>query len=420
MKKSVSLFVLSCLHLCVQAQAPQGINYQSILRNGSNQILSSTNVGVSMNLHQLTSSGIVVYSEHFSTTTTSLGMINLVIGQGIPDLGTFSTIDWGQGPYFAEISIDQTGGTNYSSLGTQQLMSVPYALFAETSNNPGPQGAPGLNGQDGVSVINSFVQNDSLYVTLSNGQTLNTGYVRGPQGIQGLMGNTGSTGSQGIQGPIGGTGLQGSQGIQGLQGVAGTNGVGIVSTVDNGNGTITFNYSDGTSFTTGNLIQNSNYQIGDTIYGGRIFYIDETGEHGLVFKPSITQGAVNYDAPAGTPSTLASYIGGGYLNALLRDQFFLQSGSSDIINPNASQATTLSSDGRRYGEYYIPCLAELRELYLQKTALGITSIDNFISSNIQYGSPSNNGRYYFSFVDGTFFRNTVDGFSATAVYVRKF
>ncbi len=266
MKKSVSLFVLSCLHLCVQAQAPQGINYQSILRNGSNQILSSTNVGVSMNLHQLTSSGIVVYSEHFSTTTTSLGMINLVIGQGIPDLGTFSTIDWGQGPYFAEISIDQTGGTNYSSLGTQQLMSVPYALFAETSNNPGPQGAPGLNGQDGVSVINSFVQNDSLYVTLSNGQTLNTGYVRGPQGIQGLMGNTGSTGSQGIQGPIGSTGLQGSQGIQGLQGVAGTNGVGIVSTVDNGNGTITFNYSDGSSFTTGNLMPSASNNTNTLIY----------------------------------------------------------------------------------------------------------------------------------------------------------
>jgi hypothetical protein len=90
----------------------------------------------------------------------------------------------------------------------------------------GPQGPAGTNGTNGISVTNSFVQNDSLYVVLSNGQTLNTGYVRGPQGAQGI---------QGIQGPIGQTGATGvtgaigPQGIQGQQGPAGANGVDGVS-----------------------------------------------------------------------------------------------------------------------------------------------------------------------------------------------
>ncbi len=48
-------------------------------------------------------------------------------------------------------------------------------------------------------------------------------------------------------------GPQGPQGIPGNNGAPGADGVGIVSTVNNGNGTYTFNYSDGSSFTTANL-----------------------------------------------------------------------------------------------------------------------------------------------------------------------
>jgi uncharacterized protein (TIGR02145 family) len=80
----------------------------------------------------------------------------------------------------------------------------------------GQQGSTGANGQNGVSVTNSFVQGDSLYVTLSNGQTLNTGYVRGPQGTTGPMGAIGQQGLQGIQGPIGQTGATGPQGLAGF------------------------------------------------------------------------------------------------------------------------------------------------------------------------------------------------------------
>ena len=70
--------------------------------------------------------------------------------------------------------------------GAQGLMGV--------QGQQGLQGPVGANGTNGISVTNSAVIGDSLYVTLSNGQTLNTGYVRGPQGIAGTFPNGSAAG----------------------------------------------------------------------------------------------------------------------------------------------------------------------------------------------------------------------------------
>jgi hypothetical protein len=137
--------------LCISswAQAPQGINYQAVVRDNLGNVLPTTNVGIEISIHQATPTGTIVYSEIFSPTTTSLGMINLVIGQGAPVVGTFSAIDWSAGPYYCEMGLDITGGTTYLSMGTQQFMSVPYALYAENGGTPGPAGPTGPAGPIG-------------------------------------------------------------------------------------------------------------------------------------------------------------------------------------------------------------------------------------------------------------------------------
>ncbi|GBL34553.1 hypothetical protein EMGBS15_01480 [Filimonas sp.] len=66
--------------------------------------------------------------------------------------GSFSTINWANGPYFVKTETDPTGGTTYTISGTSQLMSVPYALYAEYANVPGvagPQGPAGPVGPAG-------------------------------------------------------------------------------------------------------------------------------------------------------------------------------------------------------------------------------------------------------------------------------
>ena len=128
---------------------------------------------------------------------------------------------------------------NYSSSGTYSVsLNNNNVSLIELSGAQGAQGIAGLQGIQGP--------------TGPQGLSGPTG-ATGPQGIQGPPGNDGATGPQGPIGLTGATGPQGPQGIQGPAGATGPqgqNGVGIVSTVINSNGTITLNYSDGSSFTT--------------------------------------------------------------------------------------------------------------------------------------------------------------------------
>ena len=164
------------------------------------------NQAVSVRISILAALPPAVYVETHAPTTNSFGLVNVVIGNGAATQGAFSTINWGNGPYFIQLEIDVLGGSNYAMMGSQQLMSVPYALYAETSGQPGTPGATGPTGADGT-----------------NGAVGATG-ATGSQGIQGVAGNNGSDGTDGTDGATGPTGLQGIQGVAGNDGVDGANG----------------------------------------------------------------------------------------------------------------------------------------------------------------------------------------------------
>ncbi len=79
--------------------------------------------------------GNVVYQETHQTTTSNLGLVTLAIGQGIPTQGSFLSINWGSAPHFLKVEVDISGGSNFVDMGTTQLLSVPYALHAQTAAN---------------------------------------------------------------------------------------------------------------------------------------------------------------------------------------------------------------------------------------------------------------------------------------------
>ncbi|MBN1339102.1 MAG: hypothetical protein JXA03_07255 [Bacteroidales bacterium] len=112
------------------AQTPQSFKYQSVLRDNTGELLQNQLVGIRISIHTGTSGGTVVYRETFSNTTNQFGLLSLEIGTGTPVTGTFPGINWHNGSKFIEIEIDDAGGTNYISIGTTQLLSVPYALYA--------------------------------------------------------------------------------------------------------------------------------------------------------------------------------------------------------------------------------------------------------------------------------------------------
>ena len=126
-------------------------------------MLQNQTVGFQFTILQGSATGTAVYQETFSETTNSYGLVNLDIGLGTVISGTFSTIDWSQGPYFIQTGLDISGGTNYSIMSTNELMSVPYALYAKTSGG-GPQGPPGATGSTGPQGPSSITQQTVLNV----------------------------------------------------------------------------------------------------------------------------------------------------------------------------------------------------------------------------------------------------------------
>jgi hypothetical protein len=118
------------LTVSIFAQAPQKMSYQAVIRNSSNALITSTPVGMKISILQGSSTGTAVYVETQTPSTNANGLVSLEIGTGAPITGTFAGVNWATGPYFIKTETDPTGGTAYSITGTNELMSVPYALFS--------------------------------------------------------------------------------------------------------------------------------------------------------------------------------------------------------------------------------------------------------------------------------------------------
>lgn len=188
------------------------------MRNADNQLVANQKVTLKISIIQSSVNGVEVYAEKHTTETNANGLLSIQIGNGQLLGGDFSLIDWGRGPYFVNSEIDPNGGENYNISGTSQMLSVPYALYAERSGG-GTQGPPG---------------------------------PQGPAGQQGAPGIAGAPGIQGPQGPKGDKGEMGEKGEKGEMGEKGEKGEygrGITDTKQNDDGSITFTYSDSTTFT---------------------------------------------------------------------------------------------------------------------------------------------------------------------------
>jgi hypothetical protein len=130
MKKIYSILAGLLLTASVFAQAPQKMSYQAVIRNSSNALITSTPVGMQISIMQGSPTGTAVYIETQTPSTNANGLVSLEIGTGTVITGTFSAINWAAGPYFIKTETDPTGGTAYTIAGTNELMSVPYALFS--------------------------------------------------------------------------------------------------------------------------------------------------------------------------------------------------------------------------------------------------------------------------------------------------
>ena len=160
MKRIITIFVSFFMAVSVFAQAPQMMSYQAVVRNANNALVTNQSVSVQISILQGSAEGSNVFVETQTAVTNANGLMTLQIGAGTVISGNFSTIDWSAGPYFLKTELDPDGGINYSIETVQQLLSVPYAMYAQEAGN----GFSGdYNDLDNTPVIPSIPENVSAF-----------------------------------------------------------------------------------------------------------------------------------------------------------------------------------------------------------------------------------------------------------------
>ena len=180
MRKTILLLITFGIFVEMNAQAPEKISYQAVIRDNKNELVCNQHISMQVSIIKNISDGEIVYSETQTPETSTYGMIAIEIGAGVSN-GNFSSIDWSSGTYFVKTEIDVTGGNNYSITTLSQMLSVPFAFYAKSSGSsiPGPKGDTGKSAYDiWIEAGNSGTEIDFL------------ASLRGPQGPAGSSSRT--------------------------------------------------------------------------------------------------------------------------------------------------------------------------------------------------------------------------------------
>jgi len=146
-RTAILLVMLLTAAFTITAQPPQAFKYKAIARDKYGRLLVNQQVAMRISILQGSETGIAVYVETHTPYSNTFGIIDLDIGRGTPELGTMAAIDWGASDYFIKIEMDPKckPKKEYTVIGTSQLLSVPYALYAGHVQNSGDNDADPLN-----------------------------------------------------------------------------------------------------------------------------------------------------------------------------------------------------------------------------------------------------------------------------------
>ncbi|WP_116789977.1 hypothetical protein [Flavobacterium psychrotrophum] len=123
-------FLLLFISASLMAQVPQGFSYQAVALNSAGHAVASSPVKLRVSILDGSATGSAAYVETHNPTTNNVGLFTLTIGMGTPTSGTFNTVNWAENSKFLKVEIDVANGTNYITVGSSQLLSVPYAMYA--------------------------------------------------------------------------------------------------------------------------------------------------------------------------------------------------------------------------------------------------------------------------------------------------
>lgn len=341
MRKLFTLLVAVLLTASVFAQAPEKMSYQAVIRDASDNLVTSQTVGMQISILQGTASGTAVYVETQSPTTNANGLISIKIGDGTVQSGDFTNIEWANGPYFIKTETDPAGGTDYTITGTSQLLSVPYALHAKTAE----------------SVSGTITETDPVFTAWDKdyADLINT-----PAAADGSETKV----------------------------TAGTN---VTVT---GSGTTASPYVVNATAGSGS----TTYSVGDFAQGGIVFWVDETGQHGLVAaKKDQSTGVRWYAGTYGNTQAKGDgpFSGEANTSIIIAAQVAIGDDGSTYAARICNELQ-VTEGGKTYGDWYLPSKEELNLMYQNKATIDATAGVNGGSgfASAYYWSSTEYDKYY--------------------------
>ena len=149
---TVLIFAMNFLRSSGQPGVPLGIHYQAVARDNYGKELTSRKIDVKFSIVSDNPIGPVVYQElHSGVITSKYGVFSLIIGHGTPTGGLYgelSQVVWSSAWHYLRVEVKFDN--SFIDMGTMQFLSVPYALYAQKSLEPGPEGPRGDAGPQGL------------------------------------------------------------------------------------------------------------------------------------------------------------------------------------------------------------------------------------------------------------------------------
>ena len=134
MKKLIILLAALSIMLALQAESPEKVSYQAIIRNTKGELVINQAIGMKISIYFYNkTTPVTSYAETQTPTTNENGLVSIEIGTGKVVTGVFADIDWASRAFYLKTEIDPGGRTSFSITSDTQILSVPYALHARTT-----------------------------------------------------------------------------------------------------------------------------------------------------------------------------------------------------------------------------------------------------------------------------------------------
>ena len=357
MKRTFLLLATLILTTGLFAQSPEKMSYQSVVRDAIDKLVTNRNIGMQVSILKGSISGEVVYVERHFPSTNVNGLVSLEIGIGTIVLGDFSEIDWAVDQYFVKTEIDLNGGAQYTISGTSQFLSVPYALHARTAEI----------------ITGTITESDPIYTASHAANISATDITK----LSNLSGN--NTGDQNISGIT-----TNASAIDAIQTQQTTQNAAIALN------TIKVGYTD--SLADARVIAgitnkvdkeegkglSTIYSVGDFAQGGIVYWVDETGQHGLVCtKEDQSTGVRWFAGTHGDTRSKGDGLFSGEANTVI-----IIAAHAAIGDDGGTYAARMCNElqitegGKTYGDWYLPSWQELNLMEQNKSIINTTATAN--------------------------------------------